>query len=192
LNEVFALPGRSESDIEDEASEEMIKDEESVNKTAMKLATIALTGQSSIKKSVNKQDDKAVLSSSSSSSLSKLKKDYDSDEYSNNTNTDDSDTPAELTDTIMTPIRRGTEIKWIKGERKGIEFLRCTSLNLSVQCGRCRRSFEVKGLKSATTAQSGEKHMACGVCRNTMSIRYRAGEFINNIYMYIYLQRLLI
>ncbi|RKP08846.1 hypothetical protein THASP1DRAFT_7508, partial [Thamnocephalis sphaerospora] len=56
--------------------------------------------------------------------------------------------------------------------REGIALLRCTQLNLSVKCGRCRRPLEAKNMK-AKSVSGVEKWITCAVCHHTMGIRFR-------------------
>ncbi|KAI9594483.1 hypothetical protein BDF19DRAFT_444964 [Syncephalis fuscata] len=152
LNDLLSLPGRAEEDTEHEEEKEVKEKEVDV---VAKMATLTVSkDQRNIK-----QSEKVKVSKPSTQQHYK-NKDEDVKGEEHDTDSDDSDTPAELVDTFTTSIRRGTEIKWIKGERKGIDFLRCTLLNLSSTA------------VDATTG--GEKRVACGVCHHVMGIRYRA------------------
>ncbi|KAJ2160911.1 hypothetical protein GGF46_001896 [Coemansia sp. RSA 552] len=72
------------------------------------------------------------------------------------------------------PVRRGIEMRFGMVTLTGVSLAFCHSLNLSVRCGRCKNTVEVKGIMPTTTTdRDHQMWKACDTCSTVVGVRFR-------------------
>ncbi|KAJ1896503.1 hypothetical protein LPJ66_003950 [Kickxella alabastrina] len=84
------------------------------------------------------------------------------------------DGESETVGAFLKPVRRGTEIRMGRIQLTNVSLAHCHSLNLTVRCGRCKSTVELKAIAPTRRADKDQQMWkACDTCTSILGVRFR-------------------